>query len=209
MYEADEADEADYKAVIPLYLQKGDIANAQQYLNLISAHNAENTQYIALQNLHINLQSTGRSWYDINAQEEATIRSIATSPTRVAVHAQAILHWVFGEQFETHIPDIDGSGSHKRTILPPFSNRISKQELQILPNPSKGIANVYWTPQEVEQPAQIQIFDLTGREVASYAVDAATGQTQLFVEGLKNGIYICVLKIGEEITYQTKWVVVK
>lgn len=208
MYEADEADEADYKAVIPLYLQKGDIANAQQYLNLISAHNAENTQYIALQNLHIGLQSAGRSWYDITAQEEATIRSIASSPTRVAVHAQAILHWVFGEQFETHIPDLDGSGSHKRTILPPLSNRVGKQELQILPNPSKGIANIYWTPQE-ETFGELKIFDLTGRQIANYAVNPAIGHTQLSIEGLKNGIYICTLSIGEQITYQTKWVVVQ
>lgn len=132
------------------------------------------------------------------------LNSLNCSTThKIAVHAQAILHWVFGEQFETHIPDVDGSGSHKRADLSPLSDRVSKQELQILPNPSKGRANVYWTPQKGTF-AELKIFDLTGRQVATYVTDATTGQTQLSIEGLKNGIYICTLHIGKQITYQAK-----
>ncbi|MEZ4884769.1 MAG: T9SS type A sorting domain-containing protein [Chitinophagales bacterium] len=81
--------------------------------------------------------------------------------------------------------------------------------LKIVPNPSKGMANVYWTPQETEIPAQIQIFDLTGRQVFNAVVNANSGQANLPTTIAKNGIYVCVLKIDNHISYQTKWVVVQ
>lgn len=204
-----EADEQAHKAVIPLYLQKGEIANAQYYLNQISLHNEENIRYVELQNLHLNLETAGKTVYEIDASQEALIRSIANSPTRVAVHAQAILNQIFGEEFDIDIPDIEGGNHQKRSTASTAAKNLRVNTLSILPNPSKNQSQISWYPLSENTAASLQLYNAMGKKVAEYDVSNGLNRYTLSTNDLPNGIYMCVLVADDTIQQQAKLIVLK
>jgi hypothetical protein len=53
----------------------------------------------------------------------------------------------------------------------------------------------------------IELYDLTGRLLSQQPVDAHKNQTELPVQGYPEGVYIVVLRGGEEVLYQQKLVI--
>ncbi|MCW3122928.1 MAG: surface protein, partial [Flavipsychrobacter sp.] len=68
-------------------------------------------------------------------------------------------------------------------------------DISIFPNPASGYINIKWDGQATET-ANMIITDVVGREVLNTPVDIndASGQVQVSLSGLKNGLYIVTIK---------------
>jgi hypothetical protein len=77
-------------------------------------------------------------------------------------------------------------------------------EINIFPNPTTGILNIKWENQSYGSAA-IVLADVTGREVYKSAINinATSGQTQLDLKDLKNGLYLITIK-SDNIYYSAK-----
>jgi len=79
--------------------------------------------------------------------------------------------------------------------------------LTIYPNPTSGNLNVQWTNQ-LTGSADVIITDVVGRDVYKSVIDinAASGETQLGLTGLKDGIYIINIK-SPNLNYSGKLII--
>jgi len=77
--------------------------------------------------------------------------------------------------------------------------------LQLYPNPAHGEVTAQFDV--VSTNAEIQIYDLTGKQLASYAALNKKGSINLNIASLASGIYVVVLKEDGQTTMQKKLVV--
>ena len=81
--------------------------------------------------------------------------------------------------------------------------------ISVYPNPAKNNLNIVWTAPEAGT-ATIAIADMTGREVyrSFITIDPSTTQSQIDVDGLKDGIYLISIHDGHE-SFNAKIVIEK
>ena len=83
----------------------------------------------------------------------------------------------------------------------------SAQGFNIYPNPATGNVSIQWS-NKMTGNADVTITDVTGRTVLATTINinAASGQSQLNVAELKNGIYLVSIK-SATVSYNTKLVI--
>ncbi|MCD6013212.1 MAG: hypothetical protein K0Q79_3074 [Flavipsychrobacter sp.] len=86
---------------------------------------------------------------------------------------------------------------------------IANGAINMYPNPASDALKIQWTNQQTGS-ADLQIIDVTGRVVSRSVLDLDTpsGETQLNLDGLNNGIYFVAIR-SEQINYTCRVVVQK
>ncbi len=89
------------------------------------------------------------------------------------------------------------------------STLIAEAKVSIFPNPTNGNLHIKWENQETGNAA-ISVADIIGREVyrSTLNVDAASGQVQLELADLKDGIYMIMIK-SETLHYSGRLIIRK
>jgi uncharacterized delta-60 repeat protein len=82
------------------------------------------------------------------------------------------------------------------------SNKNSKVDLTIAPNPANNILNIYTTGLQRNKQATISVISSTGVVMKTKQLSSSTQTTQLNVSSLKSGVYIIKLVSGDEILYR-------
>jgi len=84
---------------------------------------------------------------------------------------------------------------------------IQNESLTVFPNPTTGVLNIQWQNQSTGA-ADVIITDIVGREVYKSVIDIndASGQTQIRLSSLMNGIYLITIK-SDNIYYSNKLVI--
>lgn len=78
----------------------------------------------------------------------------------------------------------------------------SKGDIMLYPNPAQDKVNIRF---ETEQGnSQVEVYDLTGRLIASFEAAAAKGVWELDLAPMATGVYVVVLRNGTEILMQRK-----
>jgi len=77
------------------------------------------------------------------------------------------------------------------------------------PNPTSGMLNIQWQNQQTGT-AKIVVMDVIGREVyaSTISIDAASGQVQIGLSELKDGIYLFTVK-SDALSYNSKLIIRK
>jgi hypothetical protein len=78
----------------------------------------------------------------------------------------------------------------------------NKTALLLYPNPAQNQVNIQYESQAAI--AQLEIYDLTGRLIASHSTTEAKGTWQLPLHNMASGIYVVVLKENNQIIMQKK-----
>ncbi len=79
--------------------------------------------------------------------------------------------------------------------------------LEMYPNPSRGNVNIVYSNQDA-LPVDIELYDLTGQKVYSETIsNSASGLNQYQLDNLNQGIYVVVLRTGDNQTIQKKLVI--
>jgi hypothetical protein len=95
-----------------------------------------------------------------------------------------------------------------RTITPLTTNLVktvaSSELISVYPNPTTGALNIQWSNQ-LPGNAEVIVTDIVGREVnkSILNINTASGQAQINLAGLENGIYLLTIK-SDHISYNAK-----
>jgi len=96
---------------------------------------------------------------------------------------------------------------HRNNIVIP--HEISTQtDVQFYPNPANDMLNII-APDNFTLNSKIELYDITGRMVYSSAIKTESNATSISLKEVKQGLYLCVIKNGEEIISSSKISVVK
>jgi len=84
---------------------------------------------------------------------------------------------------------------------------VSGGSVSIFPNPTSGTLNIKWDDQAIGT-ANMVITDVVGREVFAAPVNmvTASGQAQVILSGLKNGLYLLNIK-SENVNFSSKLII--
>jgi len=118
-------------------------------------------------------------------------------------------------------PNIGGEAVHiARAILNYEPTTRNKQDFDMLaklslnddiqwyPNPATEILNVA-SVETFVSGSKIELFDITGRMVLSTTIGTESNIATISLKDVKQGLYLCVIKNGEEIISSSKISVIK
>jgi hypothetical protein len=91
---------------------------------------------------------------------------------------------------------IDASNDNSKT------NKNSKVDLTIAPNPANNILNIYTTGLQRNKQVTISVISSTGVVMKTKQLSSSTQTTQLNVSSLVSGVYIIKLVNGDKILYK-------
>lgn len=96
----------------------------------------------------------------------------------------------------------------KMLAIPTEENVITDKVGILYPNPAQNKCTYEATLSETES-GMIMIFDLNGRFISSYKLDAGYNQLDLDLSGYSNGIYLYKIYINGEVVDYKKLVITK
>lgn len=199
--------------ITALYIQEQSYDQAAVTLAEIPTDTEDQAQFVALQELNIALHSSGKTWTDMEEEEELVVRNIASSNTINAAYAQSVLRLTDDERFAAILPsrNQEEEGSNKATIDQLQFLPTHPQLIHIAPNPVEQEATIHigLPPQAHAQTVlTLQVQDVTGRVVRQYEV--LPNQAVLLDRAeLTNGIYFCTLRQNQVILDQKKLLLLK
>lgn len=85
---------------------------------------------------------------------------------------------------------------------------IIENNIQFYPNPANDVLYIT-APDKFALGSKIELFDITGRMVYSSSINTESNSASISLKEVKQGLYLCVIKKGEEIISSSKLSVVK
>lgn len=125
------------------------------------------------------------------------------------------------QSFADMAPNIGGEAVHiARAMLNYEPTMLNKQEI-VLPIKLKANENIQWYPNPANDilniasvetfvaASIIELYDFTGRMVFSSTIGSESNIATISLKEIKQGLYLCVIKNGEEILSSSKISVIK
>ncbi len=84
----------------------------------------------------------------------------------------------------------------------PKENLSVKNDIVLFPNPAQNQVNIRFETQQKD--SQVEVYDLTGRLIASYNATQTQGVWELDLAPMATGVYVVVLRQGNQILMQRK-----
>jgi len=78
----------------------------------------------------------------------------------------------------------------------------------LYPNPVNDVINITAT-ENFTSDSRIELYDVTGRLVYSSLIDTESNNAAISLKEVKQGLYLCVIKNGNEIISSSKISVIK
>ena len=97
---------------------------------------------------------------------------------------------------------------HRNNIVIPQIITAENNNIQSFPNPANDLLNITSTD-NFTLDSKIELYDITGRLVYSSFVGIETNTATISLKDVKQGLYLCVIKNGEEIISSSKISVLK
>jgi hypothetical protein len=204
-----------YMALAATYVANSNFVQAQAKLNELSITDSDIQDWIDLNSLLINLNTAGKSIYEMNSQQLAFLQALANKmPGDLATsNAQAILFLVTGEEFPTYIPG--ASGQNQRTVHDE-NNSLSLQEGNSdepwlganYPNPFNHATMIpFKVP--VDSKSVINIYSCEGKLLSSYPLSGEMSMLELQTSGWAQGIYFYSLVVDGTVVQYRKMSLIK
>ena len=196
--------------LISTYLADSNITEAQGRLNNFVPANTDESNWKSLTNLLLSYAQSGKTVFDMTESEETYVRSIANdnSCSLASINAQAILRLVYGEEFDPcPLPPDNSRTQNYQNNSNKNSNDILDYLGQNIPNPFNNATIIPYRLPAHWGKATIEIFDITGKKLASIPLTIGTGAINLSCENYQQGVYLYKL-IVDGIEMQTKRMVI-
>lgn len=208
-----ETDEYSLKQLVSIYIHTGLLTLAANKLALINqTDNIENTHFVTLMNIYIDLKSNEKNVFQLSESQEALIRTIAASNTNVAYNAQAILNLVFNEYHVERPKYIVETGLGKTASAFHAEEKAKNnnaQALKVYPNPTTNVLNIEYVCNKEFTKNTLQISNIAGVHIKSIVLNSITGNETIDVSNLSSGVYFITLKSKNETISKQKFVIIK
>ncbi|GAB4280856.1 MAG: hypothetical protein Kow0068_05210 [Marinilabiliales bacterium] len=196
------------KLLVANYIKEGDLQSAASKLSLIPLDNQENKDFVDYYTIMLNMQTTGRSIYELDSLEISEIREIAwhCPPSLAVANSRALLNVLYGEDIPECPYDILDK-SLKITIKDKKQPGENDSDIILgdnYPDPFDNVCNIpYSLPCDVE--GKIIIWDIYGRIIKEYKIE---GENILGIDmsGLSPGNYYYGLIIDNELKETKKMI---
>lgn len=215
-------DIASDREIVSLYMENGDFTNAMALANMLpSLYNltdddiTEQSDYMVMLNLYRDLYGDGRTTMQLNGTERATVEHMADYGTGMPqAMAKAIMMEAYGYRYDDCPSGVDlnipvrGMG---QTGFWPTDEDLSGAKgftVSVSPNPARTWASVDYTLPIGNDYAQLAIFNIHGKNVATYRLQGNESQKVLDLRDLVPGVYTYTVSCGK-LSQTGKLVIVK
>jgi hypothetical protein len=195
---------------LPYLIKKGLYNDAINALEKFDSNEPGNTEFVWLQQLHIELLQKEKQWKDIiDSVTIIAIKEIADGNTYAAGQAQSILNTYFGYNYKEVLPKIEESAFKKE----PSKNKvkyfdIKEQNIVLYPNPASN--SVYIKINAVyDYSITANIYDINGKLLATKTIDAYNDIAEINTSELPSGNYICQFTNEAKVLGEQKLVIIK
>jgi len=208
---------SDYFSLSEIALNQEDFIQTNLYLDILE-YNTEKLSseevaeissfrdYIAIRE-SILLDST--TIYNLDSTQIATLEAYASSNNyRGAVLARNILCFLY----DICIDDVPAPPKMVRVGSNTNSNKNTTPyiaSVKVLPNPANTYASFIWDMKSYNQPAILQIFDQSGKEMVSKPIENQQGQWIWDLRDIPSGVYVFTLKSDQLVLFSGKVIVNK
>ena len=160
-------------------------------------------------NLQLSIATQNQTPFSLSTEQNEALQNIALAYGTQAPYAQTLLGILTGQTFDWQLPDLTENEKTTRIPYPqvPLADLKALNTLVVQPNPAQQSAQITLPPFAVEQNAQLQVFDVTGKLVQSISLNNSSTLTTLDVKDLANGLYIVSLSADGVRLAQAKMVV--
>lgn len=192
--------------LIPYYLGQGDFETA---LNLLT--NLPNTDEYAdlktLYTLYYNLNSHGKTLWDINPTEEALLRQLADSPSKTSFNARAALLMLYGEEYSITLPALDNTTEPFNIGFKTNSADEQQPWVTLSPNPAKDAVQIQHHLAD-NQTGKFCLYSPDGQLLHS-ATLVGNGNYVLSTQNMASGVYFYTLEQNGQTLQRNKIVLIK
>ena len=172
---------------------------------------AEDEQFMSLMNTLADLKEAGKNIQEIEQIEEDVIRTVANAQKIVSAKAQVALE-LAKEEYYPHF--IKKEMENKNLFINNSDNSQANEQIlsnfiNVYPNPSNGsIYVVYSVPDGIS--STLTFYDVNGKQIIIHNLKPGSNQLFLNDEALfSSGVYHYTLKIGEDVIFRDKLVIIK
>jgi hypothetical protein len=175
----------------------------QAMLNLIPATRnlegnalAEYNDYKSMMQMQMAWQQQNRSIFELDSLEVAILLDFAENTGgKAALMARGILEYAYDHHYCNCLP-VDDATAWKSMAAMPGNDADNGLSIQAVPNPaSTWVAFNFALPVHVNE-AVLQITDVHGRSITSFAITVNQGQQVWDIRDMKKGVYLYTLKAG-------------
>ena len=190
--------------IVSTYLAESDYSSAQAMLDMIPGFyelegNAltEYNDYKSLTEMQISWQQQGRTIFELDSAEVATLVDYAENTNgKAAAMAQGILEFAYGYNYCNCLPVNDTSAWKSAAVMPLSNTADNGLFVEATPNPAKSwVAFDYKLPVYASE-AVLQVTDMKGNMVTAFTLTTKQGQQVWDIRSIKKGMYLYTLKIG-------------
>lgn len=196
---AGEQSKAAQWAIFGLRMGRQDYAGAAQLLNQLPTEDVTDAQFRDIQ--LINLQRLQNPFgFELSAEQEAYLNSVADGYSPIRGYARGILGLL---KDRVYFPD-EYEITEERSSP---TGRVATDVLKIYPVPASDQLVVTWPTLPESADAQIQVFDLLGRQHLSQPIGAKEINRVLGVANLPEGVYFLVIRDKGKVAHRAKFTV--
>jgi len=196
---AGEQSKAAQWAIFGLRMGRQDYAGAAQLLNQLPTVEVTDAQFRDIQLINL-LRLQNPSGFELSAEQEAYLNSVADGYSPVRGYARGILGLL---KDRVYFPD-------EYEIMEERSSpteRVATDGLKIYPVPASDQLVVTWPTLPESADAQIQVFDLLGRQHLSQPIGTKEINRVLGVANLPEGVYFLVIRDKGKVAHRAKFIV--
>ena len=196
---AGEQNKAAQWAIFGLRMGRQDYVGAAQLLGQLPVENVTDAQFRGIQ--LINLQRLQNpAGFVLSALQEAYLNSIADGYSPIRGYARGLLGLL---KDHVYFPDEYDISEERSTPM----ERVATEALKVYPVPASNQLVVTWPALPESADAQIQVFDLLGRQHLSQLVGAKETNQVLHVANLPEGVYFLVISDQGKVAHRAKFTV--
>lgn len=200
------------QTIFGTYLALGETDSAAVKFETLMNHPNAEEDWLELHEIHLELVTESKTWFDIDSTQEVTIRNIATQEanTLAKVQAQNVLHLVYRDTFPVYVDEEEQYLRQQQTYsnLTPSKSNSAMMRLTLVPNPANDFVTIKVEGTKSKK-FNLEIIDITGKQIKFSEVDFTNGEINLNVEYLNSGLYLVRAFDGTKINISSKLMITR
>jgi hypothetical protein len=187
-------------------LAEGLLSDASDYINSVTPANAIETNYKNFYNIYLHWKQNTYSAEDY-VNLKALINGCITRDGVPVQQARALYRLIYSD-FITRFDNCTDSVSKITTDIKTSISNLTDMSFKLYPNPNNGSMILDYSIGKNEN-AKMIIYDISGKKLATYTLNAEQTTLSINEPILCNGIYYCTIMINDDIVETKKIVILK
>jgi hypothetical protein len=185
------------KLLVSEMLYANNISKAKSYIAQVPTVGKENKSFHQFYAIALQLYTQNKTFYDINATQEATLRNIASGTTTMATNAALVLETVKGETINRQPETVHSATPTTTTVVATATETAPATEVHgstlyaNTPNPFRASTTIRATVSTTAKNPMLKITTAVGKTIQ--VVKLTAGENSVEVNNLNTGLYFYYL----------------